>query len=92
MLSHFPGQSAFFKSGIVTISSLQSPRFHGQTGTGHALSTVSPEGDSSVCGGRQEGQVLGVPSALNHLILVLPHHHDGKLFSEVSYIKKEKRY
>lgn len=62
-----------------------SPRaFIASTDTGCTLSTVSPEGYSSVCRGRQEGQILGVPSALNHFILVLPHYHDGKLFSEVS--------
>lgn len=29
-----------------------------------------------------------MPPALNHFVLVLPHHHDRKLFSEIPYMKK----
>lgn len=50
---------------------------------GRPLAAVSPEGDSPVCGRRQEGKVPGVPSALDHLVLVLPHHHERELLGEV---------
>lgn len=66
------------------LSSLRSPCLHCIDAARCTLPIVSPEGYSSVRRGRQEGKILGVPSALNHFILVLSHHHDGKLFSEVS--------
>lgn len=48
-----------------------------------ALAIVSPKGHSSVCRRRQEGKILRVPSALNHFVFVLSHHHQRKLLREV---------
>lgn len=57
--------------------------FTAQTDMGCTLPVVRPEGNSSVCRGRQEGKILGVPPALNHFVLVLPYHHNRKLLGKI---------
>lgn len=45
---------------------------------------VCPECDSAVSGGWEEGQVLCVPSTLNHLVAVLSHHGLRQLLGQVT--------
>lgn len=45
-----------------------------------ALRVVGPERDGAVGGGGQEGQVLRMPSALDHLITVFSDYSQRQLF------------
>lgn len=46
------------------------------------------ECDGTVSGGGEEGQVVCVPPALNHLVTVLPYQSQGQRLRQVTYRDK----